>query len=308
MEVASGLAELRCVRQGCGYNTQWMGAAYTIPEPVSRLRFDELPTTPRLANVCSSVGLHTFGDLNGRTPSELLQLKQCGWRTISEIQQLVQRAISGEFDSTPIDESTAPARLLTLLEQAMAKLPPHQGEFVLARIEGLTFAEIGRRYGLTRARVHQVIERALEIIKKTYGPRIPRLLELVKRHFMSIPNGAPLTPTLLEEWLGQPSCSQTEAGGPAKSVRLSTEAQVHLMAALDGTIPCYVQRVSKGHAENIDLAGLARALRLASTPKNPPLSGTSVREPPYLNDDRYRRRYDHNRNSVLLKWSFVGDF
>jgi len=283
------------------------GIPFAIPESVSRLRFDELPITRRLANVLRSISVRTLSDLDGWTALELLERKTCGWRTVAEIQQLVERAIDGEFNQPPIKVHTAAGELVQLLEQAIAKLPPHQGEFVLARIEGLTFGEIGRRYGLTRARVHQVFEMALGTLKKTYGPRIPRLLELLKRRCMSIPNGAPLTPALLEQWIDESLRSQKKTRGHTKSFGPPGEAQVRLIAALDRTIPCYVQRASKSGAENIDLAGLARALRLASTPENPPLSGTSVREPPHLTNDRYYHRYDDNRNSMLPRRSFVGD-
>ena len=156
-------------------------ASFTIPESVCKLRFDELPITRRLANVVQSMGARTLGDLNGRTACELLQCKNCYWRTVAEIQQLIERAIAGEFDVERIEESKAEAELLTLLEQGMAKLSRREKQFLLARIRGLTFAEIGRRFGLTRARVHQVVVKALDTLRKTWGPRVPRLLEMEKR-------------------------------------------------------------------------------------------------------------------------------
>ena len=156
-------------------------ASFSIPESVCKLRFDELPITRRLANVVQSMGARTLGDLNGRTASELLRCKNCYWRTVAEIQQLIERAIAGEFDVERIEESKAEAELLTLLEQGMAKLSRREKQFLLARIRGLTFAEIGWRFGLTRARVHQVVVKALDTLRKTWGPRVPRLLEMLKR-------------------------------------------------------------------------------------------------------------------------------
>jgi hypothetical protein len=70
----------------------------------------------------AQAGLRTLGNLHGRTRFELLQRKACGWRTVTEIQQLIERAISGEFDIARIGESRAVAELLTLLEQGIAKL------------------------------------------------------------------------------------------------------------------------------------------------------------------------------------------
>jgi hypothetical protein len=190
------------------------------------LRFEELPITKRLANVVCSHRLRTLGDLHGRTPIELLQYKACGWRTVAEIEQLIERAVSGEFAAVRIDESKAVAELLTLLEQAIAKLAPRDRRFLLARVRGMTFAEIGRGYGFTRARIHRVVVNALNTLRKAWGPRIPYLLEMMERHCFSISNGPGLTPALLKHWLGR----------AAKSLRLSREAQVRLIAALDKNI------------------------------------------------------------------------
>src|SRR4029450_11003365 len=67
-----------------------------VPESISQLPFAELPITSRLANVVQSIGLRTLGDLNSRSASELLRCKNCGWRTVVEIGQVSERAISGE--------------------------------------------------------------------------------------------------------------------------------------------------------------------------------------------------------------------
>ena len=203
------------------------GASFAIPESICQLQFDELPITGRLANIVRSIGVRTLGDLKGRSPSELLQYKNCGRRTLSELQQLIERAISGEFDETHIEDSTAAAELLTLLDQGMAKLlRRRENQFLLARIGGedlpcLTFEEIGRRCALTRQRVHQVVAKALDTLRKSWGPRVPRLLEMIKRRCLSM--GCPLTPALLEQWIGESS----------RDFRLSRKAQVRLIAALD---------------------------------------------------------------------------
>jgi Sigma-70, region 4 len=217
-----------------GYNTQHGSACFAIPKSVRRLRFDELPITKRLANVLRSNGLQTFGNLNGRAPFELLQYKACGWRTLVEIRQLIERAIAGEFDVARIDESRAVAELVTLLERGLTKLAPRDRQFLLARIRGMTFAEIGRRHGFTRARVHQAVVNGLGALKKSWGPRIPRLLAMTKTRCCSIANsqnlrerrGSGLTPALLEQWVGNAS----------KDFRLSREAQLRLIAALNKNI------------------------------------------------------------------------
>ena len=199
--------------------------SFSIPKSVCKLQFDELPITRRLAGVVRSIGARTLGDLNGLSACELLQCKNCYWHTVAEIEQLIERAIAGEFDAKRIEESEAAAELLTLLEQGMAKLSRRENQFLLARIRGLTFAEIGRRFGVTRARVHQVTVKALDTLRKTWGPRVPLLLDMMKRH-LSLSNASELTPALLEQWVGESS----------RCLRLSRQAHVRLIAELDADI------------------------------------------------------------------------
>jgi hypothetical protein len=195
---------------------------FSIPESVYKLQFDELPITRRLASVVRSIAARTLSDLNGLSACELLQCKNCYWRTVAEIEQLIERAIAGEFDLAHIEESEAAAELLTLLERGMAKLSRQENQFLLARIRGQTFAEIGGRFGFTRAWAHHVTANALHALRKTWGPRVPRLLDMVKRR-LSVSNASELTPALLEQWVGESS----------RCLRLSRKAHVRLIAELD---------------------------------------------------------------------------
>jgi Sigma-70, region 4 len=237
------------------------GAGFAIPEAICQLQFHELPITGRLANIARSIGARTLGDLKGRSPFELLQYKNCGKRTLGEIQQLIERAISGEFDEPQIEDSTAAVELLTLLEQGIAKLSPREKQFLLLRIGGddlpcLSFAEIGRRCALTRARVHQIVAKALDTLRKNWGPRVPRLLEMIKRRCLSM--GCPLTPALLEKWLRESS----------RNFRLPRKAQVRLIAALDKNIVCALEKDEGAERIGPADAGLSPAgnRRVSSTP------------------------------------------
>ncbi|PYK12572.1 MAG: hypothetical protein DME64_16275 [Verrucomicrobia bacterium] len=82
-------------------------ASFSIPKSVCKLQFDELPITRRLAGVVRSIGARTLGDLNGLSACELLQCKNCYWHTVAEIEQLIERAIAGEFDAKRIEDSEA---------------------------------------------------------------------------------------------------------------------------------------------------------------------------------------------------------
>jgi hypothetical protein len=208
------------------------GVSFVVPESISQLQFAELPITSRLTNFVRSIGLRTLEDLNGRSAFELLRCKNCGWRTVVEIGQLIERAISREFDEAQIEESARPTELLRLLEKGMAKLSPRDKHLLLARIGGEavpppTLEELGQQHALTHARVQQILEKTFNTLKKTWGPRVPRLLEAVKRRCFS--NVCPLTPALLGQWIGE---SQS-------TFQLSPKAQVRLIGALDEDVPCW---------------------------------------------------------------------
>jgi hypothetical protein len=235
-------------------------ATFAIAKSICYLSFSELPITTRLANVVRSIGVRRLGDLNGRSAFELLQCRACGWGTISEIQQLIERAVSGEFDVRQIEETKAAAELLSLLEQGLLKLSVRDRQFLLARIGAqmwssrspgadllcLSYAEIGRRYGLTRARVHKVYVNSLDTLRKIWGPRIPRLLEVIKWRCLS--TICPLTPQLLGRWVDSAAASSSRAmtrDNFSSSFRLSIEAHVRLIAALDKSIPCWLETNQK---------------------------------------------------------------
>ena len=256
-------------------------ATFAIPESIYHLALNELPLTTRLANVVRSMGAWSLGDLNGRSAFELLQYKACGWGTISEIQQLIERAVSGEFDVGQIEQATAAAELLRLLEQGLPKLPLRDRQFVLARIGAqirgrrspgadlfcLTYAEIGQRYGLTRARVHKIFANTVESLRKVWGPRVPRLLEVIKWRCLSAV--CPLTPQLLEKWVVSSAgfSSRPTTRDYLNGFRLSMEAHVRLIAALDKNIPCWPETNHKlrridDSVDRFDLA-LAHVVREA---------------------------------------------
>ena len=254
---------------------------FAIPESLWHLSFNELPITRRLANAVRFIGVRSLGDLNGRNAFELLQYKACGWGMISEIQQLIDRAVSGEFDVGQIKQATAVAELLSLLEEGLAKLPLRDRQFVLARIGGqmergrspradllyLSHAEIGRRYGLTRAGVHKLFVKSMDSLRRIWGPRVPRLLQLIKWRCLSMI--CPLTPQLLEKWVESPahSGSRSKTRGYFARFRLSMEAHVRLITALDKGIPCWLETNHKlehiGYSvDQFDLA-LAQMVREA---------------------------------------------
>jgi hypothetical protein len=93
-----------------------------------------------------------------------------------------------------------------------------------------------------------VFANKLDSLRKIWGPRVPRLLEIIKGRCLSLV--CPLTPELLQQWIGN----------SRGSFQLSTKAQVRLIATLDETIPCWLdkhdaaERINPTERDKIDLA------------------------------------------------------
>jgi hypothetical protein len=231
----------------------------SIPNSICHLRLAELPATRRLHLVLKASGVQKLGDLRGRNLSELLTQRHCGVRTVLALQQLIQLAISGEFDQSRIQQSNAAEALLNLIETAIARLPDSDRSLILKRIgvggqPPLTLKHLGYERGLTRERIRKILEKRLDVIRKTFGPRIPRLLERVKKRCIS--NICPLTPALLEQWAPQFQ----------SRLRLSAKAHVRIIGALDNSIPSWPD----GHtiSSNVDRDVRELGVHLATVVRN----------------------------------------
>ena len=205
---------------------------FTVPERVRRLALADLPVTKRLEHLFQTLHVSRLGQLHGRSSSEFLEHKNCGVKTIRELQELISRAAAGEFDAAASHQNGAPAELLGLIEAALARLDQRDRVLMLARL-GKTgasppnLAKIGRRLGLSRERVRQVEGLAAAAIRMTWGPRIPALLEALRERCLSAL--LPLTPALLAAWLGDDPPEFT----------LTPPAQLRLIGLLDERMPCW---------------------------------------------------------------------
>lgn len=211
-----------------------------IPESVRHLRLTELPVSTRLSNVLGSMRIRTLGGVHGRRVGKFLRRKNCGRRSILELEQLIQRAASGEFDDSDIEKADAPAALLNLIEAAITKLPDRDRNFVLARVGAgrkrhHTLEQLGQRYGITRERVRVILEKLFGLIRMCYGPRIPQLLERVRQRCIS--NICPLTPELLHQW----------AHEFRSRIELAPKPHIRIISSLDPRIPCWLN----GHEPSI---------------------------------------------------------
>jgi len=203
-----------------------------VPKSVRHLRLTELPVSTRLSGVLGSMRIRTLGGVDGRCVGEFFRRKNCGRGSVLELEQLIQRAASGEFDDSNIGKPDAPRDLLNLIEASITKLPARDENFVLARFgtgrkHRATLKQIGQRYGMTRERVRVILEKLFGVIRRSYGPRIPELLEHVRQRCIS--NICPLTPELLHQWARQ----------FRSRIKLAPKAHVRIISSLDERIPCW---------------------------------------------------------------------
>ena len=221
-----------------------------VPKSVWHLEVAELPGPARLHQVLKAAGVQKLQDLNGRGLAELLRQRNCGARTIATLEDLLQRAVSGEFDSSAVEGANAYKALLNLIEAAIKRLPDDDRCLLLERHGAgwtlpLTLKQLGTQRGLTRQRICSILQTLFAEIRRTFGPRIPRLLDRVRQYCIS--NVCPLTPRLLEEL----------ASDFQSQFRFSLVAHVRLIGALDERIPCWPNGHDTSHNPNGDSRRLA---------------------------------------------------
>src|SRR5208282_4681252 len=95
-------------------------------------------------------------------------------------------------------------------DQFCSRLPARDRRIVLARLgandEPSTLEQIGRPHGLTRERVRQIVLVRLAQLCRRNGPPFAQLLGHIAEQCTA--GLCPLTPELLEKWLGEKSVSR----------------------------------------------------------------------------------------------------
>ena len=212
--------------------TDAASCSFEVPATVRDLAFADLPISTRLQHLIERLNIRRLGDLHGRTGLEFLRCSNVGVRTVVEMQQLVARADDGEFCPTEVAESAVPRSLLLLIETGLEKLPGRDRDILLDRVgarglKPITLEQLGREYRLTRERVRQVVSEMSLQLRRTWGPRIPALLEKLRERCER--NAHPLSAGLLERWLGEADLG----------LRLGAAGHVRLIQAIDRSFPCW---------------------------------------------------------------------
>ena len=68
-----------------------------VPRAARSLKVSELPVSVRLRHILERGGIKELGQLDGVALNALAKLRQCGKRTIAEVNRLVKRASAGQL-------------------------------------------------------------------------------------------------------------------------------------------------------------------------------------------------------------------
>lgn len=182
-------------------------APFKLPRAAWGVRISELPLSTRLEAAFADRSVVQLGDLEGRSMADFRFLRNCGKRTLAELNRLVDRAGAGEFTVSPAAlRSLQPADVVPLLDGLVGDLPARARTMLVWRLGGAdekcwTLQAIGSHFGLTRERVRQVVESLAPTLRRHGGIRLSHLLQRIARDCEQ--TVCPLTPMLVAQWLSQ---------------------------------------------------------------------------------------------------------
>jgi hypothetical protein len=182
-------------------------ARFTVAPAAADLNPDDILLSARLRGALSQLRVRKLGDLHGLEVKEFLKCRNCGKRSLRELETVLRRAGAGEYALPQEPSVLEPSETLRALDESLASLPARNRDCLIKRFGGhskelLTLDRIGRSYSLTRERVRQIINGSVTHLRLYLGPvgklRIQHLLELCRKQVL------PVTPELIEGWLPAP--------------------------------------------------------------------------------------------------------
>ena len=226
-----------------------------VPPRAHDWALSHLPLSPRLASVLEEWGCGSLGDLHGKSLAEFMGRHQCGARTLTELQELLEQVGAGQFDRLFENrQEFKVAPLLTSLNDALETLPSRDREALLLRYGGyeqapLTLEALGQRYGVTREYIRVLMKETLRRLRRRSGLLVDTTLsQMAERCYAGV---FPLTSELLAYWLGD----------DAEVARFSRTFYVRLFGALEADLPVWASRTAAPiRPEAEELIGQVRTL------------------------------------------------
>lgn len=232
-----------------------VGDGLTVPASVQDLNFCDLPVSVRLGNVLAERKATRLGDLNGVSVSELKSIKNCGKSTISEIVNLIEEAVAGEFKTiTDSNVGWSSVDLTSFLDTLILELSARDTEILELRFSGEkeqlpTLEDVGSKFKLTRERIRQIVKKITAQLRKAGSRRLNAYLSHVEK--VCRETVCPLTPELFEQWLGE----------KARSFRFSPGFYARLLCELNPAIPTWHGRQETSAVEKYHDGAVEAALK-----------------------------------------------
>lgn len=178
--------------------------SFVVPEVARALCPRNLPISVRLNGVLSALRIRCLGDLADISVQRLRSTLNCGTKTLSELQDLLQRAANGDFALTDQQLGTStPADLLSLVDDLISRLPDRDRQILRLRFGAdgdacKSLRQLGIKYDLTINAIHLAVARSLGRIRSQGCAKLRSLLT----HFLDPCRcKAPLSPVLLATWI-----------------------------------------------------------------------------------------------------------
>lgn len=255
-------------------------APISIPAHVRAWPLDQMPLSVRLSGVLHKMGFRTVGDLHGILFDQVLSMRNCGQRSIRELESLVERVQGGEFDFGRV-KGLGLDLLVRQADAAIKHFDEREQEMLLMRLGGtgkrpMTLEEIGSQFDLTRERVRQVVDLLYERIYKHGGPAVDSMLRRLSDKCLE--TVCPFTPELFDQWLNAKDLKP--AYPSAFYVRLTGELNADIPAWPDGQKPYPnmdqrskdiirpVVEILRGNISALPLLEVYKKIKDANTPPN----------------------------------------
>jgi DNA-directed RNA polymerase alpha subunit len=150
------------------------GQTIAIPLDARSWQIAQLPLSVRLGHVLETLGCKSLGDLHGRTYEQVLEVNNCGQKTITELQQLVSQLHKGKLQcvvqNPNVSQSSRQAHSRIFVPQnargwALNQLPLSQrlvgvllrlGYHLLGDLHGKSLAELRKQKNCGRQTIAEL--------------------------------------------------------------------------------------------------------------------------------------------------------
>lgn len=212
---------------------------WTVPGKAASLKVEDLPLSVRLEGVLKKLGVTTMGELEPLSRGDVIHTPNCGVRTLSEIDELVARAVAGEFEpSTGKDRF---GEMIRRIDGAFAEVPAMPRKVMLMRLgtekaPARTLESVGQEMGVTRERVRQIVDTWAVSVRREGGPVVGNAIKELTQECHS--RVMPVTPELLRKRLG----------AQGRRNRHATRTLIGLLGAIDRSIPVWPDGPTPGRS------------------------------------------------------------